>query len=272
LADSRGPRITLREWLAENARGEPIHYKAIAEALGRDPASVSASLSIEKAQAEREVRPPYFVRVKAGLYRYNELCEAAKDEQKIDKEIRDRVKEVNWWARNEVNEAIARLSMDGFAQLASNVLANIRIRVDDVKERDRYNKTIILTGSWLDDGGRAPVVFYVKKCGLREKITRETILEIRGLLPNYQANQGVLISNGICTEDAREAAVQRNYTVPPVHIMDNEIILNILFESRTGVKSRKLEIFIKDDDFFEQLNSEGSSCPTSDPGDSSRAQ
>jgi restriction endonuclease Mrr len=256
LADSRGTRQTLREWLAENARGEAVHYKDIAEELGRDPASVSASLSIEKAQAETEGRPPYFVRVRAGLYRYNELCEAARDEEKVDEELREKAKEVNRRARSDINEAISRLDLDGFAQLANDVLANIRVRVEDVRERDRYNGTVVLTGSWLDDGGEAPVVFYVKRCGLNEPIGKETILEIRGILPKYQANQGVLISNGICTTEAREEAVQSNYTVPPVHIMDKEIILNILFESRIAVKSHKIEIFLRDDEYFDQLSNE----------------
>lgn len=242
--------------MAQNARNEPIHYREIAEELGRDPASVSASLSIEKAQAETEGRPPYFVRVKAGLYRYNELCEAAKDEEKIDKEIRERAREVNRKTRNDVNEAIARLDLNGFAQLANTILANIRVRVEELHERERYNETVVITGSWLDDGGEAPVVFYVKKCGLNEEIRRETILEIRGALPNYQANQGVLISNGICTREARAAAVESRYSVPPIHIMDKEIILNVLFESRTAVKSRKIEIFLKDDEFFDELSSD----------------
>ncbi len=257
MADSRSSRTTLREWMAENARDEPIHYREIAEELGRDPASVSASLSIEKAQAETEGRPPYFVRVKAGLYRYNELCEAAKDEEKVDEEIREKAKEVNRKARSDMNEAIAQLDLKAFAHLANTILANIRVRVEDVRERDRYNNTVVLTGSWLDDGGEAPVVFHVKKCDLNEEIGKETILEIRGALPNYQANQGVLISNGICTKEAREAAVQSHYTVPPVHIMDKDIILNILEESRAGVKSRKIEILFLDEDFFEQLTSDG---------------
>lgn len=243
--------------MAENARNEPIHYREIAEELGRDPASVSASLSIEKAQAETEGRPPYFVRVKAGLYRYNELCEAAKDEEKIDAEIREKVKEVNRKARSDVNEAIDRLDLNGFAQLANTILANIRVRVEDVRERERYNATVVLTGSWLDDGGAAPVVFYIKKCGLDEEIGKATILEIRGALPNYQANQGVLISNGICTKEAREAAVMSRYSVPPIHIMDKEIILNILEESRAGVKSRKIDMLFLDEEFFGQLTSDG---------------
>ncbi|TFF94289.1 hypothetical protein EU546_05070, partial [Candidatus Thorarchaeota archaeon] len=215
MADSRTSRTTLREWMSENARNKPIHYTKIADELGRDPASVSASLSIEKAQAKNDGRPPYFVRVAAGLYRYNELCEAAKDEEKIDAEIREKAKEVNRRTRNDVNEAIANLDLNGFAQLANTIIANIRVRVEEVREEERYNETIILTGSWLDDGGAAPVVFYVKKCGLNEEIGKETIREIRGALSteNYQANQGVLISNGVCSKEAREEAVQSGITV-----------------------------------------------------------
>ena len=240
--------------MAENARSEPIHYKDIAEELGRDPASVSASLSIEKSQAELEGRPPYFERVSAGLYRYNELCEAAKADEKIDQDIRERAREANRWARSEVNEEISRLNSGEFLELAREILGAIRVRMDDVKERDhRVNGGIVLTGSWHDDGGEAPVVFYVKKCGLNEPIDDDTVHVIRGLLQTYNANQGVLISNGICTERAIDAAVNRHATVSPVHIMDKEIILNILFEGTKAVKSRRIEVYLKNDDFFEEI-------------------
>jgi hypothetical protein len=63
----------------------------------------------------------------------------------------------------------------------------------------------------------------------------------------------VLISNGICSEAAVETAVDKSATVSPVHIMDKEIILNILFEGTKAVKSRKVEIYLKNDDFFEEI-------------------
>ncbi|RLI57393.1 MAG: hypothetical protein DRO93_10610, partial [Candidatus Thorarchaeota archaeon] len=56
----KSERLTIRQWLATHARDKPVHYTDIAEALGRDPASVSASLSIERRQARRDERPPYF--------------------------------------------------------------------------------------------------------------------------------------------------------------------------------------------------------------------
>jgi flagellar basal body-associated protein FliL len=88
---------------------------------------------------------------------------------------------------------------------------------------------------------------------LNEPITEDTILVIRGLLQKYHANQGVLISNGICSERAVEEAVNRSATVSPVHIMDKEIILNILFEGTKAVKSRRIEVYLKNDDFFEEI-------------------
>jgi len=246
-------RRTLREWLMENARENPVHYREIAEALDRDPASVSASLSIEKAQAQVDGRPAYFLRVAPGLYRFNDLCEGAITEQQIDEDLKEKARASKLATRAEMNQAIANLDLDGFRELATVILINIRVNRDDVQERERYNDTIVLTGSWLDDGGRAPVVFYAKKCSLDEPIGRETILEIRGALPVYGANQGVLISNGICTSEATREAVQPNLIVPPIHIMDKEIIMNVLFESRTGVKSSKVEIFLLDADFFKSL-------------------
>lgn len=246
-------RRTLREWLMENARETPVHYTKIAEALDRDPASVSASLSIEKAQAQVDGRPAYFQRVSPGLYRFNDLCEGAITEQQIDEDLKEKARASKLATRNEMNQAISSLNLLEFRELAEIILVNVRVNRDDIRERERYNNTIIFTGSWLDDGGRAPVVFYAKKCHLDEPIGKETILEIRGDLLNCGANQGVLISNGICTDDARDVAVQRNRSVPPVHIMDKEIILNVLFESRTGVKSSKVEIFLLDNDFFKGL-------------------
>jgi hypothetical protein len=246
-------RRTLREWLMENARDSPVHYREIAEALDRDPASVSASLSIEKAQAEVDGRPAYFLRVAPGLYRFNDLCEGAITEQQLDEDLREKSRASKLATRNEMNQAIASLDLDGFRELAEVILVNVRVNREEIRERERYNNTIVLTTSWYDDGGRAPVVFYAKKCELDEPIGKETILEIRGALPIYGANQGVLISNGICTPEATREAVQPNLSVPPVHIMDKEIILNVLFESRTGVKSSKVEIFLLDSDFFRRL-------------------
>jgi hypothetical protein len=249
-------RRTLREWLMENARDTPVHYTKIAEALDRDPASVSASLSIEKAQAEEDGRPAYFRREAPGLYRFNDLCEGARTEQQLDEDLKEKARASKLATRNEMNQAISCLDLYGFRELAEIILVNVRVNRDDVVERERYNNTIVLTASWLDDGGKAPVVFYAKKCDLDEPIGKETILEIRGALPQYGANQGVLISNGICTEDAKVVAVQPHLSVPPVHIMDKEIILNVLFESRTGVKSSKVEIFLLDSDFFKGLMKE----------------
>ena len=246
-------RRTLREWLMENARDVPVHYREIAEALDRDPASVSASLSIEKAQAQVDGRPAYFQRVAPGLYRFNDLCEGAITEQQIDDDLKEKARASKLATRNEMNQAISYLDLFGFRELAEVIMVNVRVNRDDIRERERYNNTIVFTGNWLDDGGRAPVVFYAKKCHLDEPIGKETILEIRGALPTYGANQGVLISNGICTLDARDVAVQPNLSVPPVHIMDKDIILNVLFESRTGVKSSKVEIFLLDTDFFKHL-------------------
>jgi hypothetical protein len=250
-------RRTLREWLKENGQDpKGIHYREIAEALDRDPASVSASLSIEKSQAQEEGRPAYFQRVKGGVYRYNDLCEGAITEQQIDVDLKEKARASITKTRAEMNKAISYLDLDEFSGLARAILANVRVNESDIRERERYNETIVLTASWYDDGGKAPVVFYAKKCEKDEPIGKETILEIRGLLPVYHANQGVLISNGICTNEAIKEAVQPNLTVPPVHIMDKEIILNVLFESRTGVKSTEVEIFLLDSDWFKGLTPE----------------
>ncbi len=254
--DNKDQRLTLKKWLAKHARHKPVHYTDIAEDLGRDPASVSASLSIEQKQALRDDRPAYFVRKGPGLYQYNELCEGAIDEESV-KEVRKRASEFNKVTRSKLNQAIANLSLDAFKQLAIVILTNIRARVGkdgaEVKEMDRYNNTIILTTSWLDDGGRAPVVFHVKKCGLDEKITKETILEIRGALPKYGANQGVLISNGIVDDEGREEALVPNVSTTPVHIMDKEIILHILTESKTGIRTVPVNVYLLDEDFFKDL-------------------
>ncbi|MHA1735651.1 MAG: restriction endonuclease [Candidatus Thorarchaeota archaeon] len=252
----KSERLTIRQWLATHARDKPVHYTDIAEALGRDPASVSASLSIERRQARRDERPPYFVRVGPGLYRYNDLCEGAIDEDSIA-EVRSRAQEFNLITRNELARAIADLDLEAFKRLAEIVLVNTRARPEDIMERERYNGVIVMTTSWLDDSGRSPVVIYVKKCGFDERIEKETIFEIRGLLPKYGANQGILLSNGIVTESALGEALGPEYaSVPPVHIMDKEIMLSILLESRTGVRVRNVEVYLLDRAFFESLKDE----------------
>lgn len=251
----KATRPTLREWLAQNGRNEPIHYKEIAEALERDPASVSASLSIEGKQALEDNRPAYFLRKGPGLYQYNDLCEGAVDEELIS-EVRARAADFNRATRREMRHEIAKLDIEGFADLTKIVLLIIRARVEEAKEVHRYNGIVVSVTSWRDDGGRSPVVVYAKRCGFDEKIGVDLIREIRGSLPNYRANQGVLITNGIVTTEGKQEAIGYTpdvHSVPPVHIMDIDIILNILIESRTGVRIKEVEVLLLDNDFFKRL-------------------
>ncbi|MGV9104070.1 MAG: restriction endonuclease [Promethearchaeia archaeon] len=258
---TQGNRTTLKEWLAEHAREDPIHYRDIAEELGRDPRSVSASLSIEKRNAEEENRPAYFVRVAPGLYRYNDLCEGAIDEELIS-EVSSRAEDFNRATRAKMRRRIADLSFDGFVHLAKIVMVNIRARVEhdeDLSAVERYDNTVVFLNSWRDDSGESTVVFHVKKCGLDEEIGPDTIQKIRGMLPKYRANQGVLITNGVVNEPGRDEALGYEpggckISVPPVHLMDIEIILNVLIESRTGVKSRKVDVLLLDENFFDSLS------------------
>jgi len=255
MADAQ--RQTLREWLAEHARQEPVHYKKIAEALDRDPASVSASLSIEGKQAHLDKRPAYFLRTGPGLYQYNEVCEGVVDEELVS-EVQARADDFNSATRREMRHEIAKLDLDQFHELANIVLLNIRARVEETRDVDQYNGTKVMVTSWLDDGGRSPVVVYAKKCDFDERIGPDVIRELRGCLPSYQSNQGVLISNGIVTDEGKKAALGfvtkgMKASVPPVHIMDIEIILNILLESRTGVRTRNVEVLVLDTEFFRRL-------------------
>nr|KXH70627.1 MAG: hypothetical protein AM325_15585 [Candidatus Thorarchaeota archaeon SMTZ1-45] len=256
LAD-KATKLTLREWLAQHARAEPVHYKKIAEALERDPASVSASLSIEGKQAQEDNRPAYFQRVGPGLYQYNDLCEGAVDEELIA-EVRTRADDFNRATRREMRHEIAKLDLEGFDDLARIVLLNVRARVEEAEEVDIYNETVVLLTSWRDDGGRSPVVVYAKKCDYDEKIGADLIREIRGSLPTHQANQGVLITNGTVTPEGKQEALgyagrDIKVSVPPVHIMDIDIILNVLLESRTGVRAKNVEVLLLDHEFFRRL-------------------
>jgi len=255
--EERVQRRTLKQWLAENARVRPVHYKQIAQALRRDPASVSASLSIEWKQAQADKRPPYFLRVGAGLYRFNDICEGAMDEDLIA-EVRDRADEFNAVTRSEMREAIAALDIQGFEKLAKIVLTNIRALVEEMEVIGRYDNTVMMRISWRDDGGRSPVLVYAIKCDLDDEIARSTILEIRGALPIHEANQGVLITNGRVGEEAKKVALgyaneEKKVAVPPIHLMDIDIILNVLLESRTGVRTKQVEVMLLDTDFFKNL-------------------
>ncbi|MGY5853767.1 MAG: restriction endonuclease [Candidatus Thorarchaeota archaeon] len=260
MTENRNERVTIRQWLAEHARERHVHYTEIASALGRDPASVSASLSIEGRQARDDARPPYFVRVAPGLYRYNDICEGAVDEDSIS-EVSARAKEFNMVTRMEITKAIADLDLVAFEKLAKIILLNARVRVEDIVVHEHYNGTVVMSTGWVDDSGGSPVVILAMKCELDEEIDVDNIRKLRGLLPILGANQGVLVSNGIVTVDARNEAL--GYTingdkmvknaVQPIHIMDKDVLLNILFESRTGIRSRSVEVFLIDNDFFERL-------------------
>ena len=253
----KAAKPTLREWLAQHGRNEPVHYKEIAEALERDPASVSASLSIEMKQAKEDNRPAYFVRTGPGLYQYNDLCEGAVDEVLI-KEVTEKAKDFERATRREMRHEISKLSIEEFERLAEIVLTNIRARQEEATVVDRYNGNIVMVTSWRDDGGRSPVVVFAKKCAYDEKIGFEFIREIRGTLQNYKANQGVLITNGIVTEGGKQEALgytRKDQKVPvqPVHIMDLEIMLNVLVESRTGVREKQVKVLLLDSEFFKRL-------------------
>ena len=252
-------KLTLREWLAQHGRGEPVHYKKIAEALERDPASVSASLSIEGKQAMVDNRPAYFLRTGPGLYQYNDLCEGAVDEELIS-EVRSRAADFNRATRREIRHEISKLDLEGFDDLARIILLNIRARIEEAVEIHKFNESVVLLTSWRDDGGRSPVVVYAKKCEYDGKIGVDLIREIRGSLPTHKANQGVLITNGTVTPEGKQEALgyvgsskEMKVSVPPVHIMDIEIMLNILLESRTGVRTKSVEVLLLDQDFFKRL-------------------
>ncbi|TFG32151.1 restriction endonuclease [Candidatus Thorarchaeota archaeon] len=257
LVDAQEQRHTLREWLAEHARSEPVHYKKIAEALQRDPASVSASFSIEGKQALENNRPAYFVRVGSGLYQYNNLCENAVDEELI-KEVLDRVDDFNKSTRREMRYNIAQLDIKGFEELAKIILFNVRVRVEEAEVIRRSPSSVVIVTSWRDDSGKSRIVVHVKKCELDELIESDTISEIRGALPINEANQGMLITNGIVSEDAKKEALgirssEMKVFVPPVHLMDIDIILNVLLESRTGVRTKNVEVLLLDHDFFKSI-------------------
>lgn len=259
MTDAATTRRTVRKWLAENARIHPVHYTKIAEDLERDPASVSASLSIEGKQALQNDRPAYYVRAGPGLYQYNELCEGVVDEELIS-EVRTRAEQFNKVTRREMRQEIAKLDLRGFEDLSKFILLNARVRVEDAEIVRRNNKTVVLLASWRDDSGKSRVIIQIRKCDFDELIDVDVIEGIRGSLQTRQANQGVLVSNGIVTEAAKDAAfgleANRKSIVQPVHLMDIEILLNILLESRTGVRSKNVEVLLLDYDFFDQFSYE----------------
>lgn len=218
---------------------------------------MSASLSIEGKQAQIDKRPAYFLRVAPGLYRYNDICEGAVDEDLIA-EVRDRAEDFNAATRRDMREAIAALDVKAFENLAKIALINIRARVEELEIVGRDGNTVMMKISWRDDGGRSPVLVYAIKCELDEEIEPSTILQIRGALPIYEANQGVLITNGRVSEEARKAALgysnhDKKVSVYPIHLMDIDILLNVLLESRTGVRTKRVEVLVLDTDFFENL-------------------
>ena len=259
LADAITPRSTVRKWLAANARIHPVHYTKIAQDLERDPASVSASLSIEGKHALQNDRPAYYVRAGPGLYQYNELCEGVVDEELIS-EVRARAEMFNKVTRREIRQEIAKLDLRGFEDLSKFILLNARVRVEDAEIVRRNNKTVVLLASWRDDSGKSRVIIHIRKCDFDEPIDVDVIEGIRGSLQTRQANQGVLVSNGIVTEAAKDAALgleaDRKSIVQPVHLMDIEIILNVLLESRTGVRSKNVEVLLLDPEFFDQFSYE----------------
>jgi hypothetical protein len=181
------------------------------------------------------------------------------DEELIS-EVRSRAADFNRATRREIRNEIAKLDLEGFDDLARIILLNIRARIEEAVEVHKYNGTVVLLTSWRDDGGRSPVVVYAKKCEYDGKVGVDLIREIRGSLPTHKANQGVLITNGTVTPEGKQEALGYvgsskvlKVSVPPVHIMDIEILLNILLESRTGVRIKSVEVLLLDQEFFKRL-------------------
>ncbi|MGY5880265.1 MAG: restriction endonuclease [Candidatus Thorarchaeota archaeon] len=259
MVESTVQRRTIRRWLAEHARAQPVHYTKIAEDLERNPASVSASLSIEGKQALEDNRPAYYVRSGPGLYQYNELCEGVVDEELITG-VRETAELFNKVTRKEMRQEIAKLDLQGFEELSKYILLNARVRVEEAEIVRRNRNTVVLLASWRDDSGKSRVMIHLKKCDLDESIDVDVIEGIRGSLQTKQANQGVLVSNGIVNEAAKNTALGleagSKAVVQPVHLMDIEIILNVLLESRTGVRSKNVEVLLLDYDFFDQFSYE----------------
>ncbi|MGY5872084.1 MAG: restriction endonuclease [Candidatus Thorarchaeota archaeon] len=259
MADRAIPRRTIRRWLAEHARSQPVHYTKIAEDLERNPASVSASLSIEGKQALEDNRPAYYVRSGPGLYQYNDLCEGVVDEELITG-VREKAELFNQVTRSEMRQEIAKLDLQGFEDLSKYILLNARVRVEKAEVVRRNENTVVLLASWRDDSGKSRVMIHIKKCDLDEPICVDVIEGIRGSLQTRQANQGVLVSNGVVTDAAKNTALGleagSKAVVQPVHLMDIEIILNVLLESRTGVRSKNVEVLLLDYDFFDQFSNE----------------
>ncbi len=134
------------------------------------------------------------------------------------------------------------------------VLFNLRATTEDTVERERYDCIVVMTTTWLYDGGHSLVVAYVKKCEMDEPVGKDTILRIWGLLPKYAANQGVLLTNGVVTQEAIQEARGPGYaSVPPVNLIDRDILLDILFGSRSGVVVRNVEVYLVDRGFFDSL-------------------
>ncbi len=257
MVDTQEQRHTLKEWLSEHARSVPIHYKQIAAALQREPSSVSASFSIERKQAYEENRPAYFVRAGQGFYKYNDLCDGVVDEELI-KEIQSRAHDFNKATRTELRHEIAQLDLRSFEELVKSILYYVRINVKDAELARRTSNNIMFVTSWLDDSGGSRVLVYAKKSDFDDPVGADVISEIRGSMLINEANHGLLITNGIATDEAKREALgfksgETKVFVPPVHLMDIEIVLNILLESKIGIRTKNIEILLTNHDFFRKL-------------------
>jgi len=250
-------RHTLKEWLFENARSEPVHYRQIAKSLHREPSSVSASFSIERKQAHEENRPAYFVKAGPGYYKYNDLCDGIVDDELI-KEIKNRADDFNNATRTELRHEIAQLDMRSYEELLKLILNDVRINVKEEEIVRRTSNSIISVARWLDDSGGSLVLIYGKKTDFDDWVDADVISEIRGSMLLNDANHGLLITNGLVTDEAKREALgyqsdETKVFVPPVHLMDIEIVLNILLENKTGVRTEVIEILLTDHEFFKKL-------------------
>jgi restriction system protein len=81
-------------------------------------------------------------------------------------------------------------------------------------------------------------------------IGRQTIDQLRGALPYHRAIRGTLITLSDFTQGSKDAAIFSG--AAPITLIDGDRLIDLLFEHEIGITKKSVDLFMVDEDFFNE--------------------
>ncbi len=100
-------------------------------------------------------------------------------------------------------------------------------------------------------GGRFRTAVILRRDPMNDPISDRAVMDLRGSLHHYDATSGMIITTGTVGEQARAEALVPN--VPPVALLDGEMLAREMVKLGIGVRQRMVNLPSFDDRFFTSL-------------------